>query len=151
MVLKASVASMTSKDMIKSLASMTSTASLVSKSQKLLSGWFPCHPEPQQPHWPQQHNDLSGLNDLDLIDIWNSFCWRLWRPWMLHSTKFKGHMSNFRISGMYRFCFYDLYVHFWWPNKSSKHQVLSVNTLYLIKKCEYRKLFFISNLFKALI
>ena len=53
-VLKASVASMTSKDMIKSLASMTSTASLVSKSQKLLSGWFPCHLEPQQPHWPQQ-------------------------------------------------------------------------------------------------
>ena len=37
MVLKASVASMTSKDMIKSLASMTSTASLVSKSQKLLA------------------------------------------------------------------------------------------------------------------
>ena len=65
------------------------------------------------------------------IDIWNSFCWRPWRPWMLLSTKFKGHKSNFRISGMYRFCFYDLYVHFWWPNKSSKHQVLSVNTLYV--------------------
>ena len=54
MVLKASVASMTSKDMIKSLASMTSTASLVSKSQKLLAGWIPCHQEPQQPQWPQQ-------------------------------------------------------------------------------------------------
>ena len=65
------------------------------------------------------------------IDIWNSFCWRLWRPWMLLSTTSKGHKSNFRISGMYRFCFYDLYVHFWWPNKSSKHQVLSVNTLYV--------------------
>ena len=66
------------------------------------------------------------------IDIWNSFCWRPWRPWMLLSTKFKGHKSNFRISGMYRFCFYDLKVHFWWPNKSSKHQVLSVNTLYSV-------------------
>ena len=53
-VLKASVASMTSKDMITSLASMTSTASLVSKSQKLLAGWIPCHQEPQQPQWPQQ-------------------------------------------------------------------------------------------------
>ena len=65
------------------------------------------------------------------IDIWNSFCWRPWRPWMLLSTKLKGHKSNFRISEMYRFCFYDLKVHFWWPNKSSKHQVLSVNTLYV--------------------
>ena len=53
-VLKASVASMTSKDMITSLASMTSTASLVSKSQKLLAGWIPCHQQPQQPQWPQQ-------------------------------------------------------------------------------------------------
>ena len=53
-VLKASVASMTSKDMITSLALMTSTASLVSKSQKLLAGWIPCHQEPQQPQWPQQ-------------------------------------------------------------------------------------------------
>ena len=53
-VLKASVASMTSKDMITSLSSMTSTASLVWKSQKLLAGWIPCHQEPQQPQWPQQ-------------------------------------------------------------------------------------------------
>ena len=46
-VLKTSVTSMTSSDVIKSLASMTSTASLASKSQKLLAGWFPCHQEPQ--------------------------------------------------------------------------------------------------------
>ena len=65
------------------------------------------------------------------IDIWNSFCWRLWRPWMLLSTKSKGHKSNFRISGMYRFCFYDLNVHFWWPDKCSKHQILRLNTLYI--------------------
>ena len=64
------------------------------------------------------------------IDIWNSFCWRLWRPWMLLSTKSKGHKSNFRISEMYRFCFYDLKVHFLLPNKHSKHQVLRLNTLY---------------------
>ena len=64
------------------------------------------------------------------IDIWNSFCWRLWRPWMLLSTKSKGHKSNFRISGMYRFYLYDLKVQFWWPNKCSKHQVFCSNTLY---------------------
>ena len=71
------------------------------------------------------------------MDFWHSFCWRPWRPWMLLSTKFKGHKSNFRISGMYRFCFYDLKVHFWWPNKSSKHQVLSVNTLYIYLQSKY--------------
>ena len=49
---------------------------------------------------------------------------------MLLSTKSKGHKSNFRISWMYRSCFYDLKVHFWWPNKCSKHQVLRSNTLY---------------------
>ena len=56
---------------------------------------------------------------------------RLWRTRMLFSTKSKGHKSNFRISWMYRSCFYDLKVHFWWPNKCSKHQVLRSNTLYL--------------------
>ena len=55
---------------------------------------------------------------------------RLRRPWMLLSTKSKGHKSNFHISWMYRFCFYDLKVHFWWPNKCSKHHVLRLNTLY---------------------
>ena len=68
---------------------------------------------------------------LYFMDFWHSFCWRLWRPWMLLSTKSKGHKSNFRISWMYRSCFYDLKVHFWWPNKCSKHQVLRLNTLYM--------------------
>ena len=45
-------------------------------------------------------------------------------------TKSKGHKSNFHISQMYRLCFYNLKVHFWWPNKCSKHQVLRSNTLY---------------------
>ena len=56
---------------------------------------------------------------------------RLWRTEILFSTKSKGHKSNFRISWMYRSCFYDLKVHFWWPNKCSKHQVLRSNTLYM--------------------
>ena len=50
-------------------------------------------------------------------DFWDSFCWRLWRPWMLLSTKSKGHKSKFRISWMYRYHFYELKVHFWWLNK----------------------------------
>ena len=55
---------------------------------------------------------------------------RLWRTGMLFSTKSKGHRSNFRISWTYRSCFYDLKVHFWWPNKCSKHRVLRLNTQY---------------------
>ena len=42
---------------------------------------------------------------------------RLWRTRMLFSTKSKGHKSNVHISWMYRYRFYDLKVHFWWPNK----------------------------------
>ena len=68
------------------------------------------------------------------MDFWHSFCWRLWRPWMVLSTKSKGHKSNFRMSEMYRFCFYDLKVEFWWQNKCSKHHVLRLNTLYLCTK-----------------
>ena len=89
-------------------------------------------------YYPGNKMTYSGLpmwngssKILYFMDFGHSFCWRLWRPWMLLSTKSKGHESNFRISWMCRSCFYDLKVHFWWPNKSSKHQVLSVNTLYL--------------------
>ena len=42
---------------------------------------------------------------------------RLWRTGMLFSTKSKCHKSKFRISWMYRYSFYGLKVHFWWPNK----------------------------------
>ena len=31
---------------------------------------------------------------------------------------------------MYKFCFYDLKVHFWWPNKCLKYNISSLNTLY---------------------
>ena len=75
---------------------------------------------------------LSGMMELQV-----KFChlsWlRLWRTGMLFSTKSKDHKSNFRISGMYRYRFYDLKVQFWWPNKCSKHQVLRLNTLYTLK------------------
>ena len=66
---------------------------------------------------------------LYFMDFWHSFCWR---PWMLLSTKSKGHKSNVRISWMYRFCFYDLKVHFWWPNKCLKYIISSLNTLYYL-------------------
>ena len=42
---------------------------------------------------------------------------RLWRTGMLFSTKSKCHKSKFRISWMYRYNFYDLKAHSWWPNK----------------------------------
>jgi hypothetical protein len=159
---------MTSKNMMTSLASMTSTASLASKSQKLLSGWFPCHQEPQQPQrpqwpqwprwpqWPQQPHFIKKLTEHDVVinlatkwpilvsqcgmdhqktlyfkDFWDSFCWRLWRPWMLLSTKSKGHKSKFRISWMYRYHFYELKVHFWWLNKRFFWCRSSLNTLYI--------------------
>ena len=56
---------------------------------------------------------------------------RLWRTWMLFLTKSKGHKSKFPISGMYRFCFIDLKVHFWWPNKWLFWGRSSWNTLYM--------------------
>ena len=40
-------------------------------------------------------------------------------------------MSKFRISWMYRYHFYDLKVHFWWPNKRFFWCRSSLNTLYL--------------------
>ena len=60
MVLKTSVASMTSADMITSLTSMTSTASLASKNQKQPALYIPSD-------FPSIRN-LSGLNDLNRPD-----------------------------------------------------------------------------------
>ena len=37
--------------------------------------------------------------------------------------------SNLWISWMYRYHFYDLKEHFWWPNKRSKYIISSLNTL----------------------
>jgi hypothetical protein len=65
----------------------------------------------------------------------NIFCThsalRLWRTGMLFSTKSKDHKSKFRISWMCRSCFYDLKVHFWWPNKCLVSLRSSWNTLYM--------------------
>ena len=55
---------------------------------------------------------------------------RLWRTRMLFSTKSKGHKSNVRISWMYRYRFYNLKLHFWWPNKRLKCHISSWHTLY---------------------
>ena len=55
---------------------------------------------------------------------------RLWWTGVLFSTKSKCHKSNVCISSMKRNSFYNLKVHFWWPNMCSKHQVLRLNTLY---------------------
>ena len=64
------------------------------------------------------------------MDFWHSFCWRLWRPWMLLSTKSKCHKSNFRISWMYRYCFYDLKVYLWCLISGLKFDKACLNTLY---------------------
>ena len=69
-----------------------------------------------------------------MMEFQVKFCYhsglRLWRTGMLFSTKFKGHKSKFRISWMYRYHFYDLKVHFWWPNKRFFWCRSSSNTLY---------------------
>ena len=49
---------------------------------------------------------------------------------MLLSNKSKGYKSNVRISWMYRYRFYDLKVHFWWPNKRLFSYNQRWNTLY---------------------
>ena len=116
---------------------------------------WPQQPQwPQWPQWPQQphfikklteHDDSinlatklpilvshCGMNHQKSTILWtfcHSCCRRLWRPWMVLSTKSKGHKSNVRILWMYRFCFYNLKVHFWWPNKCLLSRILSLNTL----------------------
>ena len=123
---------MTSTDMITSLASMTSTASLASTAsfnQNTCWAWC-CHQLGNKMTYPglSMWNGLSKIHNF--MDFWHSFCWRLWRTGMLFSTKSKCHKSNVRISWMYRFCFYDFKVHFWWRNKCLKYNISSLNTLY---------------------
>ena len=82
MVLKTSVVSMTSTEMITSLALMTSTASLASKSQKLLTPYllsdFPGirnlsslndlnSLNNQWPQWPQQPLFIKNFTELDVF------------------------------------------------------------------------------------
>ena len=56
---------------------------------------------------------------------------RLWRTGMLFSTKYKCRKSNFRISWMCRYCFYDLKVYFWYLIRDLKFDNSCLNTLYL--------------------
>ena len=62
---------MTSTDTIASLASMTSTASLVSKNQKLLAlyllGDFPAIRNLSGLNDLKRHDDITGLNDLNSL------------------------------------------------------------------------------------
>ena len=115
-----------------SVNSMTSTASLASKNQKLHALYilsdFPYIRILSSLNDLNSLNNLSNLNDLDslisskdllslmfssilapkwpvlvsqcwmdhqkaivFIDFWQSFCWRLWSPWILVLTKSKGH------------------------------------------------------------
>ena len=71
MVLTTSVASKNSPDMITSLASMTSTASLASKNQKLLIIYtlsdFPGIRNLSGLNDLNSLNNLSGLNDLNSL------------------------------------------------------------------------------------
>ena len=67
MVLKASMASMTSKDMIKSLASMTSTASFFQKVKSCFLGDFHTIRNLSSLIDLNSLNDLSGLNDLNSL------------------------------------------------------------------------------------
>ena len=71
-----------------------------------------------------------------MMEFQVKFCYhsglRLWRTGMLFSTKFKGHKSKFRISWMYRYHFYDLKVHFWWPNERFFWCRSSSNALYKV-------------------
>ena len=125
MVLKTLVASMTSRYMIITLALMTSTASLASEQNQKLLALYTLSDFPGIKILSSL-NDLSGLNDfnslissknclnlmvlsilvpnlngfnqISTIDSRHSFYWRLWRPWMLLSTKSKGQMSNVHIS-----------------------------------------------------
>ena len=69
----------------------------------------------------------------NFMDFGHSFCWRLWRPWMLISTKSKCHKSNFRISWMYRYLFYDLWVYFWCQITGLKYYKACLNTLYMVE------------------
>ena len=81
---------------------------------------WPQQPQQHQwPQWPWQPNFFKKLTELDVsinpstkmtypgllmwdgpsklnyfIDFWHSFCWRLWRPWILLQTKSKGLNSN---------------------------------------------------------
>ena len=109
---------MTSTDMITSLASMTLTASLASKNQKLLGLWllgdFPAIRNPSSLNDPNSLNDLSGLNGLNslisskhllsmLLPLtWqqNGLSWSLNVEWTIKNSQFYGFLVLFLLEAV---------------------------------------------------
>ena len=124
----------TSAASMTSTASMTSVASMASKAsfhQNTYWAWC-CQLLSHKMTYPglSMWNISSKIHYF--MGFWRFFCWRLWRPWMLLSTKSKGHKSKFRISWMYRYSYNNSKVPFWWPNKCLVLLRSSLNTLYFI-------------------
>ena len=106
---------MTSTDMITSLASMTSTASLASKNQKLLALWllddFPAIRNLSSLNDLNSLNDLSGLNGFNLSKhllsmmlplTWqqNDLPWSLNVEWIIKSPQFYGFLALFLLEAV---------------------------------------------------
>ena len=109
---------MTSTGMITSLASMTSTASLASKNQKLLAlyllGDFPSIRNLSSLNDLNSLNDLSGLNGLNSLIlskhllsmmlplIWqqNDLSWSLNVEWIIKNPQFYGFLAFFLMEAV---------------------------------------------------
>ena len=122
-----SAASMTSTASTTSVVSMTSTASFHQKTY-----WAWC--------FLQSCTKLtySGLSMWDnsakipyFIDFWHSFCWRLWRPWMLVLTKSKDLKSNVPCQWIHRQFVYEWKFNFRCPSKALVSRISLWNTLYV--------------------
>jgi hypothetical protein len=63
------------------------------------------------------------------IHFWHSFCWRLWRPWMLVLTNYKDHKSNVPYQWIHRQFFYGWKFNFRCPSKAFISRITLWNTL----------------------
>mgnify|MGYP006975554667 CR=1 FL=1 len=148
---------MTSKDMITSLASMTS---LASKNQKkhavyilsdfpgirnLSASMTSTASVASMPHFIKKNytawcfhqtwhqNDISwSLNVgwiINFIDFWHPFFPRLWRIGMLLLTKLKGHKSNVHYSGFPKHLQTKSSLHISICQSKLKHKYLTLDTL----------------------
>ena len=122
-----SAASMTSTALTTSVASMTSMASFHQKTY-----WAWCF---LQSCTKLTYLGLSMWDNLAkityFIDFWHSFCWRLWRPWMLVLTKSKDHKSNVPCQWIHRQLFYGWMFNFRCPSKAFVSRISLWNTLYV--------------------
>ena len=64
------------------------------------------------------------------VDLWESFCRRLWRPWILLLTKSKGHKSNVPCQWTYKYLFHSLKFNFKWPSMAFISHISSSKTMY---------------------